>query len=807
MALRAPGNAEMGGAYQGVPGSFREQPLLSPSQASRGALTVADSIASQAKQDQAETKAFGSKAESLMAMAAKAQNEDAIRAVTTLSSKFQMDIALDIYGADAVNGGAVDASQVDQEGLAGVFKQEAGAPGTSGLLSLKGRDAIDSTLKLQEKWTPKIEEYVKESGLSGKYADAARAALYGDLAVSTKAMAAHEATQRNVFHEQLYTDGLKAGGEQIRLVAKDPTANFDQMQAVVAKTLAGLSVNIKGGPAERQRRMNDAEAYLMTQYADSLSDENPKAAENFLSQLKEHNKAKLAQAESGRTTSTPGFDPAKQPGLVEAGTIDVTNRPQVPVGKGQTATVRSITVGLDDGKAAVLPTISADGKQLSPQQAMAAFKVDPTKHLGIFDSEKNANAYAIALHKDQEDALRLSKAGPTISTEALDALQVKARAIRVDRLWGETTKAVENMPKAQADAYIAQVAKENGLLNQEEKGFVSQADHVRIQKRQEAVLAKQQARDAFDTGLAKIFWQKGKDNPEEGFKAAVEFSQKYGPNVGLGTMASGLSTFAALGRTVTEQTEDQYKASQLSAQAKAGIPINTTAVLADKDLSRKTKRDILGHFFDYQAQSYTSLRNQEGKEVEAGKAKIFETYSQDVLKAADGGKMAYGYTWDQASGANFVTWMVEARKGAKDATHLAQIITKGLAEFGSSGFMGGANISRAEVEMAADRPYLFGDKARLAKIHAVAKDKIPADVYGIVESVHQEENKRLAREGKLPMPFNGASLLRFYEGKTPAEWKAYKAKTSAAGQRPYSTSSNRVAPPSTYQPPGSLNPE
>jgi len=463
------------------------------------------------------------------------------------------------------------------------------------------------------------------------------------------------------------------------------------------------------------------------------------------------------------------------------------------MGKGQTATVRSITVGLDDGKAAVLPTISADGKQLSQQQAMAAFKADPTKHLGIFDSEANANAYAEALHQDQARALEMGKVGPTIPLDVLDKLQIKARAIRLDRLWDTTSMAVDGLSKKQADAYIAQVAEQEGLLAKERESISTQADHVRLQKKQEAALAKQEQREAFDRGMARVFLDKGE-------KGAIEYAKKYGPNVGLHTMASGISTAVSLGNTITQQTEDIAKASLLSARAKAGIPIDTASVLSDNTLSTKTKREVLGLYYDAQANSYVSLQNDASKQNEAGIAKIRETYLQDVLGAGDAGKTAYGITWDQQLAANFTTWAVDALKSAKDPADASRILTKGLGEWGSSGFGGGANFTRAEFEIAADRPYLITDKGRLDKIQTAAKEKIPADVYGIVESVHQEENKRLARDGKLPMPFNGASLLRLYESMTPSEWKLYKAKTTAASRKASPLSTNRVQSSVGFEP-------
>ena len=83
------------------------------------------------------------------------------------------------------------------------------------------------------------------------------------------------------------------------------------------------------------------------------------------------------------------------------GNIDLANRPQVKLKDGSIATVRSVSVNIG-GKEVLLPTVTEDGRVISPKEAIAKYKKD-NQHLGIFDTPEQATAYAEQLHKQQED--------------------------------------------------------------------------------------------------------------------------------------------------------------------------------------------------------------------------------------------------------------------------------------------------------------------------------------------------------------------------------------------------------------------
>jgi hypothetical protein len=86
------------------------------------------------------------------------------------------------------------------------------------------------------------------------------------------------------------------------------------------------------------------------------------------------------------------------------GNINLANRPQVPMGNGQTATVRSMSIGMPEGEV-LMPTIREDGWPMSEKQAIDHYR-KTRKHLGIFNSPEEADRYARMLHEQQAQFYR-----------------------------------------------------------------------------------------------------------------------------------------------------------------------------------------------------------------------------------------------------------------------------------------------------------------------------------------------------------------------------------------------------------------
>lgn len=103
---------------------------------------------------------------------------------------------------------------------------------------------------------------------------------------------------------------------------------------------------------------------------------------------------------SPRPAPAPGRAPSSKPrGLVAAGNIDLGSRPQVRNADGSVSTVRSISVGTDRGEV-LIPTVSADGRVLSNDDAIALYR-RTGRHLGIFRSPADATSFAKRLHAQQ----------------------------------------------------------------------------------------------------------------------------------------------------------------------------------------------------------------------------------------------------------------------------------------------------------------------------------------------------------------------------------------------------------------------
>lgn len=87
------------------------------------------------------------------------------------------------------------------------------------------------------------------------------------------------------------------------------------------------------------------------------------------------------------------------PQQIEAGNIDLSNRPRVRNPDGSISTVRSIGIE-DNGVNVVIPTVSQDGRVLSNADAVALYR-KTGQHLGKFTTQAEADAFARQLHESE----------------------------------------------------------------------------------------------------------------------------------------------------------------------------------------------------------------------------------------------------------------------------------------------------------------------------------------------------------------------------------------------------------------------
>lgn len=87
--------------------------------------------------------------------------------------------------------------------------------------------------------------------------------------------------------------------------------------------------------------------------------------------------------------------------VLVVGNIDLSARPVVKNEDGSISTVRSMSIGTDDGEV-LIPTVAADGSRILTDAEAIDQYYRTGQHLGIFATPDDATRFADSLHKQQE---------------------------------------------------------------------------------------------------------------------------------------------------------------------------------------------------------------------------------------------------------------------------------------------------------------------------------------------------------------------------------------------------------------------
>lgn len=137
---------------------------------------------------------------------------------------------------------------------------------------------------------------------------------------------------------------------------------------------------------------------IQNKYASDYVDEQGNTRRRSALNLGGGSGATMGGFAGGRFDSSGRQAPSAVAPLIP-GNIDIHRRPIVKNSDGSISTVRSISIGTDQGEV-LIPTVSEDGRIMPDDEAIRQYNATG-RHLGIFKTPQEATSYAERLHGQQ----------------------------------------------------------------------------------------------------------------------------------------------------------------------------------------------------------------------------------------------------------------------------------------------------------------------------------------------------------------------------------------------------------------------
>lgn len=347
-----------------------------------------------------------------------------------------------------------------------------------GVLNRHGKDVFAAPDDALKQWQSGIAEITNSlSDADQKNAFAARAIAHGhELQTQILAHVSHE-------HEKFDTDTTNAlvdsrVSDAVQAYDRPNVSELNLQKAVAAIRDYGKAygksddeINDRVSKALSHGRLNVLREYY-------VNDRDLAGQQYLADHRKDFVGADLLEADQlARTGSSRGdamrtgdliMSSRYAPGLLTPGTINPTVPRVADAQSGPTA-MRAIVTQDKDGHSVVIPTVSAQGKALSDEEALALYR-RTGDHLGVFATPQAATAYANTLQARQARGLATGDFGPTMQealNEAAQEQDPRTRELleqRVRRMF-EDRDAAQRADRQQAFDYFQKGVAQNPDLD------------------------------------------------------------------------------------------------------------------------------------------------------------------------------------------------------------------------------------------------------------------------------------------------------------------------------------------------------